>query len=78
MISFTDSERPQVLDMQKLRMDQAWRKGLIGDATYLRSLSFCGYLPKDANTELNLLRLEKRPCVQSGLFSFRWRYGRVF
>jgi hypothetical protein len=61
MIPFTDSERSQTLDMQKLRIDQAWRKGLIGDATYLRSISFYGYAPNDANTELNLLKLEKAP-----------------
>jgi hypothetical protein len=66
MIHFSNAERPALLDMQKLRMDQAWRKGLIGDATYVRSLSFYGYLPNDANTELSLLKLEKRPCVQSG------------
>jgi hypothetical protein len=60
MIPFTDSERSAQLDMQKLRMDQAWRKGLIGDATYVRSLAFYGYLPKDATTELNMLKMEKR------------------
>jgi hypothetical protein len=59
MISHHDAERPALLDMQKLRMDQAWRKGLIGDATYVRSLSFYGYLPKDATTELHLLKLER-------------------
>ena len=59
MISHHDLERPALLDMQKLRMDQAWRKGLIGDATYVRSLSFYGYLPKDATTELHLLKLER-------------------
>ena len=57
---FSDSERPQLLDMQKLRMDQLWRKKQIGDATYLRSLFIMGYLPDEANTELNLLKLEKR------------------
>lgn len=55
----TDSERPAYLDMQKLRMDQLWRKKQIGDSTYLRSLFILGYLPKDANTELNLLKLER-------------------
>lgn len=60
MISHHDPERLQQLDMQKLRMDQAWRNSLIGDATYLRSLTFYGYLPKEANTELNLLKLERR------------------
>jgi hypothetical protein len=57
---FSDSERPALLDMQKLRMDQAWRKGQIGDATYIRSLTFYGYLPKEATVELNLLKMEKR------------------
>jgi len=59
MISHSDPEKPALLDMQKLRMDQCWHKGQIGDATYVRSLTFCGYLPKDANTELNLLKLER-------------------
>lgn len=60
MIPRTDPERPALLDMQKLRMDQCWRKGEIGDATYCRSLFIMGYLPKDANTELSLLKMEKR------------------
>jgi hypothetical protein len=58
MISFSDPERAELLDMQKLRMDQCWRKGTIGDLTYIRSLIFYGYLPKEAITELNLLKLE--------------------
>jgi hypothetical protein len=41
-------------------MDQCWRKGEIGDATYLRSLFIAGYLPDEANTELNLLKLERK------------------
>ena len=57
---FSDSERPQLLDMQKLRMEQHWRRREIGDSTYLRSLFIMGYLPDDANTELNLLKLERR------------------
>jgi len=57
---FSDSERPALLDMQKLRMDQCWRKGEIGIATYLRSLFIMGYSSTDAVTELNLLKLERR------------------
>jgi len=57
---FSDPERPALLDMQKLRMDQHWRKGEIGDSTYLRSLFIMGYSTADAVTELNLLKLEKR------------------
>lgn len=60
MIPHSDPERPAYLDMQKLRMDQAWRRVQIGDATYVRSLTFCGYLPSEAITELNHLKLEKR------------------
>lgn len=56
---FADPERPQLLDMQKLRMDQCWRKGEIGNSTYLRSLFIMGYLPDEANTELSLLKMEK-------------------
>jgi hypothetical protein len=55
-----DPERPALLDMQKLRMDQCWRRGEIGSATYLRSLFIMGYLPKDANTELSLLKMERK------------------
>lgn len=57
---FADPERPQLLDMQKLRMDQCWRKGEIGSSTYLRSLFIMGYLPDEANTELSLLKMERR------------------
>ena len=60
MISFHhDPERPTMLDMQKLRLDQHWRKREIGDQTYLRSLFIMGYVPADANIELNLLRMER-------------------
>ena len=57
---FSDPERPALLDMQKLRMDQLWRKGQILDNTYLRSLFIMGYSATDATTELNLLKLERR------------------
>lgn len=59
MIDFTDPERAQLQDMKKLQLDQYWRKGQIGDSTYLRSLFIMGFVPKDANVELNLLKLEK-------------------
>ena len=57
---FSDPEKPQLLNMQKLRMDQLWRKGKIGPATYLRSLFIMGYSSTDAVTELNLLKLERK------------------
>lgn len=54
-----EPERPQMLDMAKLRMDQEWRKKTITDSVYLRSLFIAGYSPADAVTELNLLKLER-------------------
>lgn len=60
VISHSDSEKPKLIDMEKLRMDQCWRKNEIGDMTYLRSLFIMGYLPKDANVELSLLKMEHR------------------
>lgn len=56
----SDPERPAHLDMQKLRMDQEWRRGTIGNSTYLRSLFLIGYLPDEANAELNLLKMERQ------------------
>ena len=58
-ISRADPERPQLLDMAKLRLDQCWRKREIGDATFLRSLFIMGYLPDVAASELNLLKMER-------------------
>lgn len=58
MIDRLDPERSRVLDLNKLRMDQCWRRKEIGDATYLRSLFIMGFLPDEANTELNLLKME--------------------
>lgn len=58
MIDRSDPERPKLLDIKKLRMDQHWRKREIGDATYLRSLFIMGYLPDEANAELKLLKME--------------------
>jgi hypothetical protein len=57
---FSDPEAPAALDMKKLRMDQCWRKQQIGDLIYIRSLTFYGYLPSEAATELNLLKLERK------------------
>jgi hypothetical protein len=54
----SDPEFSHAFDIQKLRMDQLWRKKQIGDQTYIRSLTFAGYLPKDATVELNLLKME--------------------
>lgn len=60
MTHFSDPERPRDRDMTKLRMDQHWRRREILDNTYLRSLFILGYLPDEANTELNLLKMERK------------------
>lgn len=70
IISHHDPEKPKLIDAQKARMDVCWLKGQIGDNTYLRSLFFYGYLPKDANTELNLLKMEKEETQRVRLARF--------
>ena len=77
MVHNTDSERPALLDMQKLRFDQLWRKGEILDATYLRSLFIIGYLPDEANTELNLLKMERSDAVARDVLLSCDRHGRA-
>lgn len=59
LISHHEPEKPQMVDMAKLRMDQEWRKKTITDSVYLRSLFIHGYTPAEAVTELNLLKLER-------------------
>lgn len=59
LIPHQEPERPQMLDMAKLRMDQCWRRKEIGEMTYLRSLFLMGFTPAEANVELNLLKLER-------------------
>lgn len=61
MIPFSEPERPAMLDWEKLQLDQHWRKGAIGNVTYLRTLFLIGYAPRDAQTELGLLKLEQQP-----------------
>jgi len=60
MLDRSDPERPIAIDMQKLWMDQYWRRGEISDNTYLRSLFIMGFLPDVANSELALLKMESR------------------
>ncbi len=60
MTHFSDPERSRNRDLVKLQLDSYWRCGRILDNTYLRSLFIMGYLPDEANTELNLLKMEKR------------------
>jgi hypothetical protein len=58
-IAHMEPERAQILSLRKHRFDQWWLEGKILDNTYLRSLFIDGYLPDEANTELNLLRMKK-------------------
>jgi hypothetical protein len=58
--TFSDAEAPQILTDRKRRFDDAWRRSVIGDHAYTLSLKCLGFLPKEAQTELNLLKMERR------------------
>ncbi len=59
-MTYHDSDTRHILNARKVERDAEWCRRQIGDATYLRSLLILGYGDKDAQTELNLLRLLKR------------------
>lgn len=59
MTHFSDPEMFKIKDSRKREFDRMWRKGEILDNTYLRSLFILGFLPDEANTELNMLKMEK-------------------
>jgi hypothetical protein len=59
MTSWHDPEARQMLDDRKRQRDNEWLRRQVGDATYLTGLRILGYLPRDAETELNLLRMEQ-------------------
>jgi hypothetical protein len=60
MLDRRDPECRLHREAAKLLQDCNWRDGYIGDATYLRSLMILGYGDRDAQTELSLLKMEKR------------------
>lgn len=49
----------EILESRKRDRDNEWLRRQVGDATYLIGLRILGYLPRDAETELNLLRMRK-------------------
>ena len=55
-----DPETRQILNDLKVQRDAEWCRKQISDAAYLRSLMILGYGDKDAQTELNLLKLDQR------------------
>lgn len=59
MTSWHDPEARRLLDDRKRERDNEWLRKQVGDATYLCGLMILGYLPRDAETELNLLRMER-------------------
>lgn len=59
MTHFSDPELRSILNERKQARDAEWLRGVIGDDTYRRSLMILGYLPDEARTELNLLRMSK-------------------
>lgn len=60
MISHSDPERPALRLHEQHRMEQAWRRGAIGDTTYVRALVFAGEAPADAASRLRMLKAEPR------------------
>lgn len=55
----SDPEHWETLRFRKEQRDDEFRRGAIGESAYLLSIQFLGYLPREAQTELNLLKLEK-------------------
>lgn len=60
MILHTDPERPALRLLEQHRMEQAWRRGAIGDTTLIRALVFAGEDPADAASRLRMLKAEPR------------------
>lgn len=63
---FSDQEARAILNHRKTMRDNEWLRGVIGDATYQVSLRILGYHPKDAETELNLLKMDSRRRFKDG------------
>lgn len=59
-MNWHDPEARMLLDDRKRQRDNEWLRRQVGDATYLIGLHILGYLPRDAETELNLLKMEQR------------------
>lgn len=59
MLDRRDSEYQQQVAHEHWMLDQHWRRGEIGDATYLRSLFISGIMPDEARSRLALLKMEK-------------------
>ena len=54
------SEREALKELSLRRLDRLWLDRQILDNTYLRSLFIAGLLPDEANSRLNMLRMEKK------------------
>lgn len=63
----TEGDFARNREIGKLLRDHDWRDGLIGDAAYTASLIGLGYMPRDAETELNLLKLDAPARVDAQL-----------
>ena len=55
-------EHWETLRFRKDQRDDEFRKALIGEMTYLRSIMLLGYTEREARTELSLLKMEKQQC----------------
>jgi hypothetical protein len=57
--AWSDPEARAILHQRKMQRDNEWLLRQIGTPTYLLSLEILGYLPNEAKTELNLLKMER-------------------
>ena len=60
MFDHTDPEHWQTLRFRKEQRDEEFRAGQITEDVYILSLSFLGYLRREAQTEANLIKLDRR------------------
>jgi hypothetical protein len=65
MIPFSDPERPALQLLAQHRVEQAWRRGVIGDATLVRSLVFDGVPPDEAASRLRMLKMDGKPDAET-------------
>lgn len=52
-------DTPIVNETRIREFGRLWKQGVIGDATFVRSLVIAGKRPDEAAVELNLLKMER-------------------
>jgi hypothetical protein len=57
--AWSDPEAAGILTARKRARDGEFLRNVLGEPAYLLSLQILGYLPDEAKTELNLLKMER-------------------